>query len=408
MKHSALFGVFAGGMAAGIGAMLILSRQIVSTHPRSVSAASNSAAPATVGVQTSAHRPGEVIVDPAMLQNLGVRSARIERRTLGGRIHTTGYVDYDQRHLTQVNARISGWVQRLNVAYAGQQVERGRILLTIYSPELILTQEDFLRSRQLATGQSSGRDSAQVAGAELAAAARQRMKLWGIRDAEIERLQTTGSASHAIPLTAPASGVVTEIKVVEGSYVKTGDALYTIGDLSSVWVYADIYERELPMAYTGQRAEIESDAMPGRTFAGHVDYIYPTVNQKTRTVTLRLQFRNPRAELRPGMYVKVLLSVDSAQPVLAVPTEAVLNSGLRNVVIIDLGKGHFIPREVKIGSESPGYYEVLGGLTRGERVVTSGQFLIDSESNLGEALNAMALDQGSLARRQTDPAIGSH
>ncbi|HVA81799.1 MAG TPA: efflux RND transporter periplasmic adaptor subunit, partial [Candidatus Binataceae bacterium] len=192
-------------------------------------------------------------------------------------------------------------------------------------------------------------------------------------------------------LEAPAGGVVTECKAVEGSYVKAGDSLYSIADLSRVWVYADIYERELPHTRVGQRAYITSDALGGRKLPGAVTYIYPAVSEQTRTTKVRLEFDNPRGDLKPGMYVSATLVDESALSALAAPAEAVLNSGLRKVVILDLGGGRFEPREISVGSESDGYVAVSEGLAPGDRVVTSAQFLIDSESNLHEALGAMSL-----------------
>jgi RND family efflux transporter MFP subunit len=339
-------------------------------------------------------QPAEVVVDPAMLQNLGIRTATVEPRTMTAAIRTTGYVNYDERRVTQVNARISGWVQKLYVVYVGEEVRRGQPLLDIYSPELMLTQEDYIRSRELAKHADS-MGAVGIDAAALMSAAEARLRLFGISPSEIRKLDRRGSASQDIPLEAPVSGFVTNIKVVEGSYAGVGTGLYTIADISSVWVYADIYERELPMAQVGERAVVFSDALPGKSFQGRVTYIYPEVNPQTRTVKVRLEFANPGNQLRPGMYVGVTLHSDTPREILAVPAEAVLNSGIRRVVIVDLGNGHFMPRVITRGPESEGYISVLSGLKEGERVVTSGQFLIDSESNLREALNAMALSAGA-------------
>jgi RND family efflux transporter MFP subunit len=402
MKRSALFTVFMVGLVAGvfIGAVVLRHVRALGLPEAQATQTSTTSRPLPVP------KRGEVVIDPAMLQNLGVRSVAVEPRVIGESIHTTGYVDYDQRRLSKVNARISGWVQKLYVAYAGQVVKNGQVMLDIYSPELVLTQEDYLRSRRLATGENGSEGAARRNGQDLMAAAEQRLKLWGIAPSELRRLERNGYPSETLPIQATTSGVVTESKVVEGAHVRAGDDLYAIADLSKVWVYADIYERELPLARVGQHAEVTSDALPGKTFNGTVAYIYPSVNEQTRTVRLRLEFPNPGLELRPGMYVNAtLLAAPAAHKALAVPTEAVLNSGLRRLVIVDLGGGHFEPREISVGIESSGYFQVLSGLEPGDRIVTSAQFLIDSESNLNEVLGAMALrpEPGAEELRKAQP-----
>jgi len=348
-----------------------------------------------------------VTIDPAMVQDLGVRTALVEPRVITAAIRTTGYVDYDQRLVTQVNARVSGWIEKLYVAYTGEAVRRGQDLLRIYSPELVLTQEDYLRARKLTDGDPAVGGSAVNDGTSLMAAARTRLSLWGIAPAQLAELDERGRPSETLPIEAPASGVVTDSKVVEGAYIKAGDSLYTIVNLSRVWVYADIYEREIPKVSIGQHAEVSGDALAGDTLEGIVAYIYPSVDLKTRTVQVRLELPNPGLKLRPGMYVTVTLLDEAPRQKLAVPSEAVLNSGVRQVVILSLGGGHYAPREVKIGAESDGYDEVLAGLDQGDRIVTSAQFLIDSESNLREALNAMAPGQQSAPpRTSVMPASG--
>jgi Cu(I)/Ag(I) efflux system membrane fusion protein len=359
--------------------------------PGSAPASAASAAAATLNTGASGAPRGEVRIDPAMLQDLGVRTALVEPRAVTESIRTTGYVDYDQRRVSQINARISGWIEKLYVAYAGQPVGRGETLLKIYSPELVLTQEDYLRARQLTELKGADEGPARSDGANLMSAAETRLRLWGISPAELRELARRGTPSETLPIESPSGGVVTESKVVEGAHIRAGDELYTIADLSQVWVYADIYERELPKVRAGQHAEVTSDALSGRRFDGVVTYIYPSVNEQSRTVRVRLEFSNPGLALRPGMYVKVTLLHRAPTPTLAVPAEAVLDSGVRRIVIVARGGGHFEPREIKVGTQSEGYYQVLGGLSPGERVVTSAQFLIDSESNLNEALSAMTL-----------------
>jgi len=340
-----------------------------------------------------------------MMQNLGVRTALIEPRLITQSIRTTGYVDYDQRLVSQVNARVSGWIEKLYVAYAGQAVRRGETLLNLYSPELVLTQEDYLRANQLAAAEGEGQAGNQTRsdGLDLMSSAATRLRLWGIASSELRKLAKRGTPSETLPIESTSDGVVTESKVVEGSYVRVGDELYMIADLSRVWVYADIYESELPKVRTGQHAEVSADARPGLRFDGIVTYIYPSVNEQSRTVRVRLEFTNPGLALRPGMYVNVTLLDRASMRTLAVPAEAVLDSGVRKIVIIALGGGRFAPREIKLGTQSEDYFQVIDGLRLGERVVTSAQFLIDSESNLSEALNAMTLSPAPSAAGSSAP-----
>ncbi len=396
-KRTALL-TFLAGLALGAIVTITAYRHAGGERARVASLSASPHLPDARHSEPPPLRHGEVYIDPAMVQNLGVRSIAVTTRTIRDSIRTTGYVDYDQERVVSVNARISGWIEKLNVAYVGQQVGKGQRLLEIYSPELVLTEEDYLRSRRLAAG-AAGQGAAQRDGLHLMEAAETKMRLLGVPASEIRRLRETGKAAQTVPLDAPANGVVTQSKAVEGAYIRAGDDLYTIADLSRVWVYADIYERELARVRVGQMAEVTSDALAGRKFHGRACYIYPNVNEQSRTVRVRLEFENPKALLKPGMYVKTTLIDDSPERHLAVPNEAVLDSGVRKVVIVDLGQGHFEPREVEAGSASGGYYPILKGLSEGERVVTSAQLLIDSESNLHEALDAMSLGRDKNATR---------
>jgi multidrug efflux pump subunit AcrA (membrane-fusion protein) len=393
MNRPTIVTTFIAGLGAGALVAALLIPRGATPGPRAAAAATPRARRTIVfaPAHPAATAPNEVYIDPAMLQNLGVRSTLVARRAFAASIHTTGYVDYDPERVVQVNAHISGWIQKLEVGYAGQRIARGQTLLRIYSPELVMTQEDYLRSKRLAATSSNGAGGANQDAIDLMSAAEDRMRLWGIPRSELKRLEAQSKVSETVPLESPASGVVTECKAVEGSYVKAGDSLYSIADLSRVWVYADIYERELPHTRLGQRAFITSDALAGRKLSGVVTYIYPALSEQTRTDKVRLEFENPHGELKPGMYVNATLVDESSASALAVPAEAVLNSGLRKLVILDLGGGRFQPREIAVGAESDGFVAVSGAIAAGDRVVTSAQFLIDSESNLHEALGAMSL-----------------
>jgi RND family efflux transporter MFP subunit len=400
MKRPSLLAIFAAGLVLGIVSSAVVLQHLMSAggapaapaaHEASASDQRAALAPARHDAGAGAAARGEIRIDPAMLQNLGVRTTLVEPRIVTESIRTTGYVDYDQRLVSQVNARVSGWIEKLYVAYIGQPVRRGETLLSLYSPELVLTQEDYLRARQLAAAAGDRESQTRSDGSDLMSAAATRLRLWGIAPAELRKLARRGTPSETLPIESPSGGVVTESKVVEGAYVRAGDELYAIADLSQVWIYADIYESELPKVRTNQHAEVSVDALPGQRFDGVVTYIYPSVSEQSRTVRVRLEFSNPGLALRPGMYVNVTLLDSGSAPTLTVPVEAVLDSGVRKVVIVALGDGRFAPREVRVGTQSEGYCQVLHGLTQGERVVTSAQFLIDSESNLSEAFSAMTV-----------------
>ncbi|MHB8381576.1 MAG: efflux RND transporter periplasmic adaptor subunit [Candidatus Binataceae bacterium] len=392
MNRTALTALLLAVFAAGaLIATLVIHHAALPQPGRIAPEPHASRALAPVPARPAAQSPDEVYIDPAMIQDLGVRSTVVTRRAFTASIHTTGYVDYDPERVVQVNAHISGWIQKLEVGYAGQRVTLGQTLLRIYSPELVMTQEDYLRSRSLAATSAHNGVGARQDGIDLMAAAVDRMRLWGIPRSELKRIEAEDKVSESVALESPARGVVTDCKAIEGSYIKAGDSLYSIADLSRVWVYAEIYERELPHAHLGQRAIVTSDALLGRKLGGVVTYIYPDVSAQTRTTRVRLEFQNPDGDLKPGMYVNATLVDQSSASALAVPAEAVLNSGLRKLVILDLRAGRFLPREITAGPESDGFLAVVAGLAAGDRVVTSAQFLIDSESNLHEALEAMSL-----------------
>jgi len=339
---------------------------------------------------------GGVKIDPALVQSMGVRTAPVERRDLTRMVRTVGRVDYDERRVEHVHTKIQGWIEKLHVEYEGEMVKLGQPLLEIYSPELVSTQEELLLAARYreSTGNSPFGD-VKRGGEELFQAARRRLELWDIPDREIDRLLESGVVRKTLTLYAPAGGVVTQQLVRNGMEVAPNQNLYTIADLSRVWVYADVYEYELPWIAEGQRATVELSYLPGVTLEGKVAYIYPYLDPKTRTARVRLEFDNPDLILKPDMFANVRIEAETLKGVLVIPDEAVIRSGLRNLVVVALGKGRFEPREVTLGLDSgEGLLEVREGLREGELAVTSGQFLIDSESKLQEAFQKL-LPQGS-------------
>ena len=334
---------------------------------------------------------GTMVIDPAVVQSIGVRTRRVERRDLARRIRAVGRVDYDERLVKHVHTKVQGWIEKLYVEYAGQTVKRGQRLLEIYSPKLVSTQEELLIAARYREETSESEFPDVTRGGEsLLASTRRRLELWDIPDSDIDRLLETGEIRKTLTLYAPTGGVVTHLMVRSGMEVQPNSNLYTIADLSHVWVYADVYEYELPWVSVGQRGVVELSYLPGSAFEGKVTYVYPYLEPKTRTARIRLELANPDGVLKPDMYANVTIETEIRPQVLAIPEEAVIRSGTRNIVAVALGDGRFTTREVELGIDSgDGWLEVTDGLDEGELVVASGQFLIDSESKLQEAVQKL-------------------
>ena len=327
-------------------------------------------------------------------------------------LRTVGRVVYDETKLSDVNLKITGWIQKLYADYTGKLIEKGQPLFDLYSPELVSTQEEYIlaletleKLRRFVTEEETALLLSNPSGypvtaalvqkeaiqktESLVSAAKRRLLLWDLTEAQILTLREAGEPQTFITIYSPSTGVVVEKMAVEGMYVNPGMQLYRIADLSTIWVYADLYEYELALVREGLAATMTLSYNPGRTFEGNVDYIYPYLETKTRTAKVRLIFPNLDLQLRPGMYVNVGLKVDLGEQI-AVPESSVLYSGRRRIVFVDVGSGRFQPREVTLGAKVEDYYHVLAGVEDGERVVTSGNFLIDSESKLKSAISGMA------------------
>ncbi|MFQ5328627.1 MAG: efflux RND transporter periplasmic adaptor subunit [Thermodesulfobacteriota bacterium] len=330
---------------------------------------------------------GTVRIDPVTAQNIGVRVTKVAKQVLTKTIRTVGRVDYDEKRVHHVNTKIEGWVEKLYVDFTGEAVNKDDYLLEIYSPKLVATQEEYLlaKSYQEKAGVATGLPG----GGSVLELARKRLELWDVPRHQIRELEESGVIKKSIHVHSPASGIVVKKNVKEGMYVKPGVNLYTIADLSKIWVYADIYEYEMEWVKLGQEAEMTLAAYPGRLFRGTVSFINPFMEPKTRTVKVRIEFDNRDGLLKPDMFANVSLKARRDNSSVTVPTEAVLLSGERSVVIVARGGGKFTPKEVTLGVEAGGYYEVIGGIEAGEEVVTSAHFLIDSESRLKEAISKM-------------------
>lgn len=332
---------------------------------------------------------GEVMVDPRRQQLTGVTYGTAERRDAEQVIRTVGTVAYDESRLADVTLKFDGWIEELFVDVTGDLVEKGQRLFTLYSPALVSTQEDYLVAfdhyRRL---EGSGDARATKAAGALLEAARQRLAYWDIQPQHLTDLERDRKVLRALPIHAPAGGYVIEKNVVAGSHVAAGQLLYRLADLDQVWILADIYEYELPFVHVGQRAQVSLAYLPGQQFDGRVSYIYPYLEAKERTVKVRIQLANPGHRLKAEMYADVELRAQR-HGVLVVPQAAVLDSGKRQVVFVAAGEGRFEPREVKLGALLGNAYEVLGGLNEGERITTSGNFLLDSESQLAAGMRQM-------------------
>ncbi|HEB49850.1 MAG TPA: efflux RND transporter periplasmic adaptor subunit [Desulfobulbus sp.] len=334
--------------------------------------------------------PGTVKIDPVMVQKIGVRTAMAMKRSMSREVRTPARIAFNEASLSMVHSKFSGWAEELFVSKTGQQVKKGEPLFSIYSPELVSTQEEYLLA--LANARILARSSlAEIReGAKrLVEATRSRLEFFDIPDSVINTLEKTGRIERDITIISPYQGTVIRMGIRAGHYLTPKDELYRIADLSTVWVYADVYEDDLPWIRTGDKATMTVTTQPGTVFSGTVDYIYPYEEGETRTVKVRLVFRNRDFGLRPGMFAGVTIHASRRDNVLAVPSEAIVRSGTEALVFIRRGEGLFEPRKVVTGLVADGYTEIVSGLKEHETVVTSAQFLIDSESKLKEATAKM-------------------
>ncbi|MDA8232659.1 MAG: efflux RND transporter periplasmic adaptor subunit [Magnetospirillum sp.] len=323
------------------------------------------------------------------VQKLGVRSEPAEMRALVWPLRAVGTVQVDERKLYSVTPRFEGYIQVLHVDQTGQKVTRGQPLMEIWSPDLVLTEQEYVAARRGAQALEGASPEARNAARSLAEGALARLRNWEIDGGHIARLTQTGQPARTLTLASPATGIVLEKRAVQGMRFTPGEELYRIADLSTVWVIAEVFEQDLARVKVGDPAIVTFDALPGTTFAGAVTFIYPTLNADTRTGKVRIELPNPDGRLRPALYGTVEIKAPlAARPVLTVRESAILHTGTQPVVLVELGQGLFEPREIKTGAQAGGYVEVLEGLKVDEKVVVSANFLIDSESNLRAALQS--------------------
>jgi Cu(I)/Ag(I) efflux system membrane fusion protein len=343
------------------------------------------------------NQPGVVKIDPTIVNNLGVRTAVAERSVLMRPIETVGYVTYDEDTVQHVHTRVDGWIEKLITKATGDPVEQGQLLFELYSPTLVNAQEEFL------TAARSGN-------AALLRASRDRLAALGVSDSEVARLEKERTVRQRVRVFAESDGVIAHLGVREGIFVTPATEVMSIAKLDRVWVIAEVFEQQSSWVKPGQEATVELDYLPGETFNGTVDYVYPELDPKTRTLRVRLRFDNADVQLRPNMFARVAIAAEGFGSVVNVPREAVIRGGSMNRVVVALGKGRFEARPVRIGIESGDRVAIRSGLDEGETVVVSGQFLIDSESNIESALSRMNEEEagGEMDRSQPEMDHSQH
>jgi membrane fusion protein, copper/silver efflux system len=327
--------------------------------------------------------PPEVVpldLSEQRVQLIGMRTARVVRAPVAPQLRTVGYVAPTESGLASVQTRFSGWIQELHVRETGQPVKRGQLLARAYSPELLAAQQELLNAKRW-VGEPSGATQPAGAPSSLLASAQSRLALLGMDPKEIAEVERSGELHRLIEIRSPASGYISQKNVLEGLYVQPGTQLFEIADLSKVWVIAEIFEHDAGRVRVGQRATLELTAYPGESFPGRLQFLYPALDVNTRTLRARIEFKNPGLRLRPGMYGDLVLEAPAASG-LMIPREAVVDTGTHQYVFVARGGGHFEPRAVRVGARSEAGVQVLDGLAEGETVVTTGNFLIDSESRL--------------------------
>jgi multidrug efflux pump subunit AcrA (membrane-fusion protein) len=325
-----------------------------------------------------------VKIDPVTQQNMGIRLGKVKKGPLIHTLRTYGHITPDETLTAQVNLKTNGWIDNLHVDFTGKYVKKGEPLFDLYSPELVAAQEEYLVAfRTLGKSRRTG-------GKSLLDSSRNRLRYFDVPESEIEALEESGKVRKTVMIRSPLNGFVIQRNAEEGSYIKAGTKVFRIADLSRVWVDAHIYEYELAMIKKGQQAEMTLPYLPGKTFSGTVAFVYPYLQPKTRDLIVRLVFQNPDMELKPEMYADIRIKAVFKGEGLMIPSEAVIRTGRRNVVFISSGHGKFVPRDVTLGPLLDNErVQVLAGVTDGESVVISGQFLLDSESNLKEAVRKM-------------------
>lgn len=331
--------------------------------------------------------PPVVEIPPEKQQLIGVKTTIVELKQVQKSVRTVGRIEYDEKRLATINTKFEGWIEKLYVDYTGRYVKKGEPLAEIYSPELYATQQEFINLLKWKKNAGLGTSNSKLANMltkdaeSIIEAAKQRLRLWDITDEQIKKIEETGKPIRTLTVYSPVNGYIVQKTALQGMRVMPGEKLFDVADLSTVWVIADIYEYELPLVDVGQDAEITLSYLPGRTFKSKIEFVYPTLSAGTRTVKIRFSLPNNDNSLKPQMYTDVTIKRNLGKR-LIIPEDAVIDTGMRQIVYVDKGDGYFEPRQVVTGLRADGVVEVLKGLKAGERIASSGNFLIDSEARL--------------------------
>jgi len=322
--------------------------------------------------------------------DIGVQTVEVRRRNLQRALMAVAKVDEPETQLASISARIGGRIDKLYLDFTGQQVHRGQTIASLYSPEVLSAAEEYRLSLENRKRLGTGAEPLAVSGAEdLVNASRRRLELWGLTTQQLDEIASSAKPQIELPVYSTVSGIVTERKVTQGQYVNAGDVLFTVTDLSTIWVKADVYQPDLPAIRTGQSVEITSDSLLGTRLRGRVGFLDTSINPQTRTASARIEVPNPSMRLRPGMFVQVRFAAPAGHDVLAIPRSAVLDTGMRRFVYVAKGNGEFEERQVQLGPAGTDYYPVLAGLKEGERIVSQGSFLIDSQTRITGGMTGM-------------------
>ena len=345
-------------------------------------------------------------INPTITQNIGVKTEKVKFRKLTRTIRTIGRLTYDERKVSHIHTKYEGWIEKLHVDFTGQEVARDDLLMEIYSPELVSTQEELLLALKYSESFKENPYPEITLGADrLLKSTERKLRLFDVPEHQIETLKKTKKISKTMHIHSPVKGFVIDKPALQGMYIQPGMSLYTIVDLSNIWVLADIYEYELPWVKIGQHVKMELPYYPGKEFKGEVTYINPFLESKTRTIKLRMEFENKNWELKPEMYSNITLESVIAKKSVAVPEESILHSGEKDLVVIVNKSGGFESRGVTLGAAADGYYQVLKGLKGGEEVVTSSHFLLDSESRLKQGILKLEEDRDDNAEEEMSPLM---
>jgi Cu(I)/Ag(I) efflux system membrane fusion protein len=335
-----------------------------------------------IPVYADGNEGSSITISPAVVQNLGVRTAEAELTRLWRGIDTVGYVDFDESKVSHIHLRTEGWIEKLYVESEGERVQKGQRLFDLYSPELVNAQEEYVQALK-------------IGNQGLARASHDRLKALGIPGNQINQLKKSKLPTQTIAIYAPQDGVVATLPVREGMFVKPATRIMSLADLSSVWLLAEVFERQSDWVRVGHPAEVRLTYLPGDKWDGRVEYIYPSLDAKTRTLKVRLRFDNPDEDLKPNMYANIKIFGGPKDDTIVIPVEALIRTGREERVVVALGEGRFASQRVKSGIESGDWVEILDGISAGDKVVVSGQFLIDSEANLKASMV-----------RMTEPGVG--